>query len=107
MGLHDRAWTGLDLIAFGAKPLVPMQIEQAFASASPSNEIRFDSFEHYEDALNFCKTKKSVGFIFLLEDCGKLPFIDVFTQLSKAYESRGWPCYGVLLHNGVETIEGI
>lgn len=107
MGLHERAWSGLNLMVYGQAPLVPMQIEQAIVRASPANEIRIDSFEEYGDAYDFTKDKRSVGFLFILEDCGKLPPGDVFQQLSRAYENKGWPAFGVLIHGGKETVSGL
>lgn len=107
MGRHERAWSGLGILVYGQTPMVPMQIEQSIAGASPNNEVRVDSFEDYEDAYNFSKEKGDIGFIFLLEDCGKLPPADVFKQLSRPYENRGWKSFGVLVHNGVESIQGL
>lgn len=107
MGLHERAWSGLGLLIYGKKPLLPMQLEEAIGAANPNNEIRIDSFEEYDDALDFCKTKQNVGFIFLLENCEKLSAHDVFLQLARTYETKGWPCFGVLIHEGVETLSGL
>ena len=107
MGLHERAWSGLNILIFGNTPLLPMQIEQALSSATPNNEIRFDSFEEYSDAFDHSKDKKNVGLILILENCGKIPAGEAFNQLAKPYESKGWPCFGILIHEGTETINGL
>ena len=102
MGLHERAWSGLNILIYGSTPMLPMQIEQSLASVTPNNEVKFDSFEDYSDAFDFSKDK-----ILILENCGKLPVADVFSQLAKPYESKGWPCFGVLIHDGTETFNGL
>lgn len=107
MGTHDRAWAGLTLLVYGKRPMAPMQIEQAVANASPANEVKIESFEEYDDALDFCKSQRDVGFVLLHENCGNLPTADVFRQLAKPYEKKGWPCFGVLIHDGTESITGL
>lgn len=107
MGLHEKAWSGLNILIFGSSKNIPMQIEQAIANAAPSNETKIDSFESYEDAIDHCKNRKDVGLILILENCGKLPILDVFQQLSKPYKSRGWPCLGVVLYEQVESVQGL
>lgn len=107
MGIHEKAWAGLNILVYGKTPMLPMQLEQAIASASPENEIRVDSFEEYDTALDFAKDSQSVGFIFILENCSELPVADVFKQLSKPYESKGWPCFGILLYEKTESIKGL
>lgn len=107
MGLHERAWAGISILVFGKSETIPMQIEQAIAEASPGNEIKVESFEDYSDALDHCKNKRDVGFIFLLENCGEMPTQSVFRELSKPYESNGWPCFGTLLFEKTETISGL
>ena len=107
MGLHDKAWAGMNVLVFGKTPLSPMKVEQAIATAAPANEVRVDSFEDYSDALDHCKNKRNAGFIFLLEDVGDLPLNDVFTQLSRPYEAKGWPAFGVLVYERAESIKGL
>jgi hypothetical protein len=106
VGLHDRAWSGLGLMVYGATPLVPMKLEQAIAAATPANEVRVESFEKYEDAFEHSKSAKNVGFIFLQEDCGGVSALDVFTQLSRPYEANGYPCFGVLIYKSQESFVG-
>lgn len=108
MGRHEKAWSGLNIIIFGKKALLPMQLEQSIASVAPANEVNIDSFEDYDDALSFCKQKKTVGFILIVEDSGSLmsPSV-VFSQFSKVYEARGWPCFGALIREGQETFLGL
>jgi len=107
MGLHENAWSGIDILVFGATPTLPMRLELALGKVSPANEVRVTSFEKYEDAYDYCKDKSSVGLIFILENCGNSPFSGVFSQLSGHYEARGWPCFGVLLHEGEESFSGL
>src|SRR5690606_25197486 len=56
--------------------------------------------------LDFCKSKRTVGFIFLIEDSNAIDPANTFRELSKAYQSKGWPCFGILLHQGNETLKG-
>lgn len=107
MGLHERAWAGLEIMVFGKTPLLPMQIEQAIAAATPANEVKIESYEEYADALDYCKDRRTVGFFVLLENCGEYPVHDVFKQLSKPYEQKGWPCFGILVHEGQESFVGL
>lgn len=107
MGLHERAWSGIKIGIFGASETLPMQIEQALATATPNNEVAFESFEVYEDAFDFCKRSKDVGLLIILENCGKLPSDQVFRELGKQYESRGWPCFGVLVYENKESFVGL
>src|SRR5688500_10249290 len=107
MGTHKRSWSGMNLVVFGSSPTIPMKIEQVLSQVSPTNEVRVESFENYEEALDYCKKQKSVGLIFILENCG--PFLpkDVFEQLARPYRSRGLPAYGVLIHEKGESIFGL
>jgi hypothetical protein len=107
MGRHEKAWAGLNILVFGKTPMLPMKIEQAISSASPANEIRVDSFEDYDDAYDFSKARTNVGFIILTENCGGLPIDNVFRQLSRPYEERGWPVFGALVYEGKETFVGL
>lgn len=106
MATHEKAWQGLNFVILGKTPLLPMQIEQAIAAASPANEVKLDSFEEYDAAYDFCKKTKSVGFLILLDNAGSMPLHDVFRQLARHYEERGWPCFGVVLHEGKENFVG-
>lgn len=106
MGIHEKAWSGLNLVVFGKTPLLPMKLEQALAKASPSNEVRIDSFEDYDQAFDFCKAQKNVGFIFMLENSGNAGAAATFKQLASHYETNGWPAFGALLHEGERTFAG-
>jgi hypothetical protein len=107
MGNHSKAWTGLNVLIFGKTPGVPVSIELSLAKATPSNEVKFESFEDYEQAYDFCKEKKNIGFILLLENCGPAGPAAVFKELSSSYEAKGWPCYGILLHESSESFIGL
>jgi len=106
LGLNEKAWAGINIVVYGKTPLLPMQLEQAIAQASPANEVRIDSFEDYDQAYDFCKAQKNIGFIFVLENSGEVLAADVFRQLGVHYESKGWPCFGVLLHEKEKTMMG-
>jgi len=107
MGLHERAWGGSNLLIFGKTPLLPMRIEQSLAIHMPSNEAKLESFEVYEDALHFCKNSRNVGLIFLLENCGSNTPARVFNHFAELYHATGLPCFGILIHEGMETITGL
>ncbi len=106
LGLNEKAWAGINIVIYGKTPLLPMQLEQAIAQASPANEVRIDSFEDYDQAYDFCKAQKNIGFIFVCENAGEVLAADVFKQLGTHYESKGWPCFGVLLHEKEKTMMG-
>lgn len=107
MGLHARAWDGVTILVFGHKPLVAMQIEQVLAQASPGNEVKIDSFEHYGDALAHCRDRRDVG-VFLISDyCGDVTAEDVFKNLAAPYETAtGWSAVGALFFDKVQRTEG-
>jgi len=107
MGRHQKAWEGISLLVYGNDPMEPMKIEQALAEATPANEWKLESYEDYDDALNFCKKTMNVGFIFLLENKLEINPADIFRELSKPYQKKGWPTMGVLIHSGKETFQGI
>lgn len=106
MSMHTRAFGEMHFLIYGQDPLVPMKLEQAFAQARPADEIRFDSFENYDQAYDFAKENKNVGLVFMLENCGEMSLTSVLTQLSKQTELQN-VCFGILLHNGEESFKGL
>lgn len=107
MGVHSRAWGGVGHLIFSGEDLTPMKIEQSLAQASPANEIAFDSFEHYGDALEHCKERNDAGFFVIDETHSSLPVKDVFQNLSSAFEkASGFTAYGAIFHRGRESVEG-
>ncbi len=106
LGTNEKAWAGMNIVIFGKTPILPMKIEQAIATASPANEVRIDSFEDYDQAYDFCKAQKNIGLIFILENSGEVLASDSFKQLGSHYESKGWPCFGVLLHENEKSMMG-
>jgi hypothetical protein len=106
LGLNEKAWAGINIVIFGRTPILPMKIEQAIAAASPANEVRVDSFEDYDQAYDFCKAQKNIGLIFVCENSGEVLAADIFKQLGTHYESKGWPCFGVLLHEKEKSMMG-
>jgi len=106
LGINERAWSGINIMVFGKTPLLPMKIEQAMAAASPSNEVRIDSFEDYNQAYDFTKNQKNVGLIFIQENSDGPLSADTFKQLAIGYESKGWPCFGVLVHENSKSMMG-
>lgn len=106
MGLHARGWSDIQFMAFATEPMLAMRIEQGLAAASPANETRIESFEDYGTALDHCKASGSIGLIFLSENLTNLPPLGVFKNFSTPFEEKRGPCFGVLLHDGKETIQG-
>jgi len=106
MALHEKAWSGLNVLVFGKTPLLPMKLEQSIAAAAPAIETRIDSFENYDDAFDHCKAAKSVGLIVMTENCGELPIEHVFRQLGTHYEAKGVPCFGTLLYEKEKSFLG-
>lgn len=106
MSMHTRAFGEMNFLIYGQEPLVPMKLEQTFAQARPSDEIRFDSFENYDQAYDFAKDNKNVGLIFMLENCGEMDINSVYKQF-KAQSEFQQTCFGVLIHNGQETFKGL
>ena len=107
MGIHPKAWEGLNILIYGEHPLLPMEVETAITDAVPSQELRIESFENYEQALDFCKSKKNVGLILLLEKGMKLPINSVFSELAKPYLSTGFTAFGVVINDGKESLVGL
>ena len=106
MSMHSRAFGEMHFLIFGQDPLVPMKLEQSFSQARPSDEIKFDSFESYDQAYDFAKDNKNIGLIFILENCGDLALNSVFNQLSSQTCNQEI-CFGVLVHNGQESFKGL
>ena len=106
LGINEKAWSGLSIVIYGKTPLMPMKLEQSIAKASPSNEVRIESFEDYDQAFDFCKAQKNIGLIFILENSGEVLAADIFKQLSTHYESKGWPCYGILFNENTKSMLG-
>ena len=106
MGLHDRAWSGLNIVIFGSTPLLPMRLEQALSNASPGNEVRISSFEAYDQAYDFCKNVKNVGLFLILDNCGEISPNAALKQLALPYESKGWPGLAVLLSENEKALPG-
>jgi len=106
MAIHTRAFGDMRILIYGNDPLVPMKLEQTFAKVSPANELKFDSFENYEQAYDFAKDMKNVGLVFILENCGEVDLSSLlkqFTKLNEDHES----CFGVLVHGGEESFKGL
>ncbi len=106
LGINERAWSGVNIMIFGQTPLLPMQIEQSIAAASPANEIKIDSFEDYKQAYDFCKNQKTVGLILIEENKDSVLSADTFKELAQHYESKGWPCFGVLVYTNEKSMMG-
>lgn len=105
MGRHDRAWTGMSIAIVGSSPTLPMRIEQAFAESSPGNELIVSSFERYEDAYDFVKERRDVGLLVLLDNTGELPPLQVFRELAKPFETRGFRAFSLFVHEGQERFD--
>lgn len=103
MSLHERAWQGLDLLVYGETPLLAMKVEQAIANVTPANEVKIESFEAFETAYDFCRERKSVGFIFMLENTGKTLLTNAFEEMARHYEAKGLPCFGVILQEEAQS----
>lgn len=106
MSMHTRAFGEMNILIYGQDAMTPMKLEQTFAQARPADEIRFDSFEDYDQAYDFAKENKNVGLVFLLENCGEMDLNSVFKQFSKLGDHQD-TCFGVLIHNGDETFKGL
>jgi hypothetical protein len=100
MGTHDRAWEGFKIVVLAQEPLQAMRLEQSIAAASPGAEVQLSSFETYDEAYQFCKEQKNVGFFFLHEKCGEASFNNVFRELAAQYSNFDADAYGVILHDG-------
>lgn len=84
-----------------------MRLEQTIAGALPAHEVRLESFEHYDDALSFCKAKKTVGLLMLLADDIEYPLGDLQKNLGSAYTATtGLPCLAVLIGESARGLAG-
>jgi hypothetical protein len=83
-----------------------MHLEQSITDLAPNLETKIESFEKYEDALDYCKDRKTVGLIFLLEDQSTPTIGDIFRNLGKSYSTSGWPAFGTLIYKECKTITG-
>lgn len=99
MKLHNKAWEDVSVIILGKTPLLSMEIEQSIAEANPFLEVGTESFEKYEDALDYCKEKMNVGVIFI-EDVDQPDFLlkDYYQNLSSYFKKSGWPCIGRIFY---------
>jgi hypothetical protein len=86
--------------------LIPARIEQQIIKVLPHQELNIDSFEAYEQALDYCKQTMNVGVIFIHENCGKQAINAVFDQLAKPGKASGWPVLGAAIrkHADIESI---
>lgn len=100
MGTHDRAWEGFKIVILANQPLQAMKIEQAIAMASPGTEVQLSSFEKYDQAYEFCKSQKDIGFLLVHENCGETSFLSAFRELATLYDNFDAPAYGVVLYDG-------
>lgn len=98
MALHSNAWSGIEILIFGKDPLGPSRLEESIAAAAPAQELRIHAYENFNEAHTLCKARRTVGFFLLQENSGPHPLGDVFTELAKPYESRGFPAFGFVLH---------
>lgn len=96
MKYHDRAWEGFRIAILGSKPLIPMQLEQAIATALPTMEVQISSFENYDQAYAFCKEQQDVGILFISDDLPGASFQSIFRELSELYKKSGLPAFGVI-----------
>lgn len=105
--MNHKAWDGLRIVIYARTPGKAMNFEQELAGALPNLEAQIDSYENYEDALDFCKDTKNAAFFLCFEDQRSPAMEEIFRNLVKPYESSGWPGFAVLIHEGVETIAGL
>ena len=103
MSLHDKAWHGLNILIFGSTPTLPSQIAATISSVVPAYRNRIQAFEDYEAAIDHCKKTKSIGLIILLDDSSGENLVSYFREFAKSYESRGFPCLGVLVAASPES----
>lgn len=106
MAITEKSWDGLDLMVFARSPGQAMELEQDLAAALPALEVKLESFEIYEDALDFCKNRKNVGFIFMVEDNLNPPVGELFRNLTQPFSNNGWDAFGALVHTSGETLQG-
>src|SRR3954463_2456567 len=59
MGLGKRSWEGQKILIFGREPLQPAFLQEQIASSVPFLETEIESFEVYEDALEYCKSERN------------------------------------------------
>jgi hypothetical protein len=104
-----HSWEGIEILIFGEEPILPMKIERQIAAAAPYDEIRLESFESFEDALDYCNKSKKVGLFFFI---GKNQSINywskLFDVLSLPYVSKTeWPALSVIIYENSVTDKSI
>ncbi len=109
MSRGTNSWAPIGFVIYGQEPLAPARIEQFIVNALPSQELNIDSFEEYDEALDYCKKNTNIGVIFIHENCGKNNVANVFAQLAKPYKASGWPVVGVIIRkdHDVESIAAV
>jgi len=101
-----NSWSPMGFVIFGTEPLLPAKLEQHIVNALPNQELNIDSFEDYEDALDFCKENANVGVIIIHENSEPHKIEEVFSQLARPYKASGWPVIGCIVRNS-NTLESI
>ncbi len=107
MNTGSRSWQGITILVFGRIPTLPSTLEIQISDALPANEARIQSFESYEQALEFCKDEKNVGFFLLLDDNTTPGVAEVFRNLANPYGLSGWPAFGAVLYDQKKSIDGV
>jgi hypothetical protein len=75
-----------------------MKIEQTIAAAFPAMEVQLNSFEEYEEAFQFCKDERDVGFFLISESVSTAPFLSVFRELADLHQGSLTPAFGAIFH---------
>jgi len=107
MALYPQVWKNIEVLIFGPLQKTYLAIKTHIEKEASPLSIQLEHITHFEEAFRHCKNTKNVGFIFLIEpesDPDKL--IHSFHELCQPYETRGFPCFGVLLYQDQKTILG-
>ena len=96
--LSPRAWSGAEALVLASSPEERRELGARLATAGVS------VFSSYGEAYDYAKKKGSVAFAAVSDLAGEgpspLPLEDAVSQLLRAYETKGWPGFGVLLRSG-------
>ncbi|MCC7441843.1 MAG: hypothetical protein IT285_09425 [Bdellovibrionales bacterium] len=91
-------WDGIESLIYrhGADAASRSELAAALAPHFPG----ITEFGEFGPAFDHAKKLRNVGLVWFDDRDAVLPLDGILTQLGKPAESKGWPCFGVLIRTG-------
>jgi hypothetical protein len=96
---RTNRWSGIKVAILALDEPSALALKEAFSFALGIDKKSIYSGFKYDDIYQMCKQCREVALIVLVTPCLDGPWVDIFSGLSRHYEVRGFPCFGLILYS--------